>query len=89
MRKGAKFRPALVGDAGLHRPTLPDRLLSIHKDKALGHTPQPPTTGKVLLNMMPPTPRGALIVDETATPLPQGEDEGGLPTCQPWLTNRC
>ena len=31
-----------------------------------------------MLNMMPPTPRGAFIVDETATPLPKGQDEGGL-----------
>lgn len=36
------------------------------------------TTGKVILNLMPATPRGASIVDETATPLAAGEDESRL-----------
>ena len=31
-----------------------------------------------MLNLMPATPRGASIVDETATPLPRGGDEGAL-----------
>ncbi len=35
-------------------------------------------TGRILLNMMPATQRGAELVDETATPLPQGDDEGLL-----------
>lgn len=36
------------------------------------------TTGRVLLNLIPATPRGASIVDETATPLAAGDDESGL-----------
>ena len=54
--------------------------LSIHKDKRPQDTLQNllRQTGTVVLNVMPPTPRGAAIVDETATPLPKGEDEGGL-----------
>ena len=53
--------------------------LSIHKDKRPRDTLQNlRSTGKVFLNVMPPTPRGAAIVDETATPLPFGEDEGAL-----------
>ena len=53
--------------------------LSIHKDKRPRDTLQNlRETGTVVLNVMPPTPRGAAIVDETATPLPKGEDEGGL-----------
>ncbi len=53
--------------------------LSIHKDKRPRDTLQNlRNTGKVFLNVMPPTPRGAAIVDETATPLPFGEDEGAL-----------
>ena len=53
--------------------------LSIHKDKRPRDTLQNlRQTGTVVLNVMPPTPRGAAIVDETATPLPKGEDEGGL-----------
>ena len=53
--------------------------LSIHKDKRPRDTLQNLREGsKVMLNVMPPTPRGASIVDETATPLPKGEDEGSL-----------
>ena len=53
--------------------------LSIHKDKRPRDTLQNlRSTGKAFLNVMPPTPRGAAIVDETATPLPFGEDEGAL-----------
>ena len=53
--------------------------LSIHRDKRPRDTLQNlRQTGTVVLNVMPPTPRGAAIVDETATPLPKGEDEGGL-----------
>jgi len=53
--------------------------LSIHKDKRPRDTLQNlRSTGTVFLNVMPPTPRGAAIVDETATPLPYGEDEGAL-----------
>ena len=53
--------------------------LSIHKDKRPRDTLQNlRSTGNVFLNVMPPTPRGAAIVDETATPLPFGEDEGAL-----------
>jgi flavin reductase (DIM6/NTAB) family NADH-FMN oxidoreductase RutF len=53
--------------------------LSIHKDKRPRDTLQNlRSTGTVFLNVMPPTPRGAAIVDETATPLPFGEDEGAL-----------
>lgn len=52
---------------------------SIHKDKRPRDTLHNlRTTRNVMLNMMPPTPRGAFIVDETATPLPKGQDEGGL-----------
>ncbi len=52
---------------------------SIHKDKRPRDTLQNlRSTGTVFLNVMPPTPRGATIVDETATPLPFGEDEGAL-----------
>lgn len=52
---------------------------SIHKDKRPRDTLQNlRTTGTVFLNVMPPTARGATIVDETATPLPFGEDEGAL-----------
>ena len=52
---------------------------SIHKDKRPRDTLHNlRTTRTVMLNMMPPTPRGAFIVDETATPLPKGQDEGGL-----------
>ena len=35
-------------------------------------------TGSVLLNLIPATPRGASIVDETATPLSAGDDESRL-----------
>ena len=53
--------------------------LSIHRDKRPRDTLQNlRATGKVVLNVMPPTARGATIVDETATPLPLGEDESGL-----------
>ena len=53
--------------------------LSIHKDKRPRDTLHNlRTTGTVFLNVMPATPRGATIVDETATPLPKGQDEGAL-----------
>lgn len=52
---------------------------SIHKDKRPRDTLHNLRNGStVMLNVMPPTPRGATIVDETATPLPRGEDEGLL-----------
>lgn len=52
---------------------------SIHKDKRPRDTLHNLRNGStVVLNLMPPTPRGATIVDETATPLPRGEDEGLL-----------
>lgn len=52
---------------------------SIHKDGRPRDTlANLRTTGKVMLNLMPATPRGASIVDETATPLPRGGDEGAL-----------
>lgn len=58
---------------------------SVHKDGRHRDTlANMRATGRILLNMMPATQRGAEIVDETATPLPHGEDEGllldGLPT---------
>ena len=53
--------------------------LSIHRDKRPRDTLENlRQNGTVLLNVMPPTPRGAAIVDETATPLPKGQDEGAL-----------
>lgn len=52
---------------------------SIHKDGRHRDTlTNMRTTGRILLNMMPATQRGVELVDETATPLPQGEDEGLL-----------
>ncbi len=52
---------------------------SIHKDKRPRDTLHNLRSGStIMLNVMPPTPRGATIVDETATPLPRGEDEGKL-----------
>lgn len=52
---------------------------SIHKDKRPRDTHHNLRQGStIMLNVMPPTPRGATIVDETATPLPRGEDEGQL-----------
>ena len=57
---------------------------SIHKDKRPRDTLHNLRGGsKVMLNVMPPTPRGATIVDETATPLPRGEDEGKLLPLEP------
>ena len=53
--------------------------LSIHRDQRPRDTlANLRSTGSVMLNLMPPTPRGAAIVDETATPLASGEDEGRL-----------
>ena len=61
------------------RPPYLTASLSIHKDKRPRDTLQNLRNGSaVVLNVMPPTPRGAAIVDETATPLPPGEDEGLL-----------
>ena len=52
---------------------------SIHKDGRPRDTMSNlRATGKILLNLMPATPRGAAIVDETATPLPKGDDEAQL-----------
>ena len=52
---------------------------SIHKDGRPRDTlANLRSTNTVILNLMPATPRGASIVDETATPLPQGKDEGEL-----------
>lgn len=66
----------------MHVSTAPPYLtasFSIHKDGRPRDTlANLRSTGTILLNMMPATPRGAEIVDETATPLPAGEDEGGL-----------
>ena len=53
--------------------------LSIHKDKRPRDTLQNlRQTGTVVLNVMPPTPRGAAIVDQTATPLPKGKTKVGF-----------
>lgn len=52
---------------------------SIHKDKRPRDTlANMRATGTVMLNLMPSTPRGAEIIDETATPLPHGSDESNL-----------
>ena len=52
---------------------------SIHKDGRHRDTlTNARTTSKVMFNFMPATTRGVRIVDETATPLPHGEDEGLL-----------
>ena len=56
---------------------------SIHKDKRPRDTlTNMRATGTVLLNLMPSTPRGAEIIDETATPLPYGKDESTLLTLE-------
>lgn len=66
----------------MHVSTAPPYLtasFSIHKDGRPRDTlANLRSTGSIVLNMMPATPRGAAIVDETATPLPAGEDEGRL-----------
>ena len=52
---------------------------SVHKDGRHRDTlTNMRTTGRILLNLMPATQRGVELVDETATPLPLGEDEGLL-----------
>lgn len=52
---------------------------SIHKDGRHRDTlANARATSTVVFNFMPATPRGVQIVDETATPLPHGEDEGHL-----------
>ena len=51
---------------------------SIHKDKRPRDTLHNLRTPKRHAQHDAPTPRGAFIVDETATPLPKGQDEGGL-----------
>ena len=52
---------------------------SIHKDKRPRDTlANMRVTGTVMLNLMPSTPRGVEIIDETGTPLPHGSDESSL-----------
>lgn len=52
---------------------------SVHKDGRHRDTlTNMRSTGRIILNLMPATQRGVELVDETATPLPQGEDEGML-----------
>lgn len=52
---------------------------SVHKDGRHRDTlTNMRSTGRILLNVMPATQRGVELVDETATPLPLGEDEGML-----------
>lgn len=52
---------------------------SVHKDGRHRDTlANMRSTGRILLNLMPATQRGVELVDETATPLPPGEDEGLL-----------
>ncbi len=59
--------PYLTASFSIHKDGLPrDTLANLR------------ATGRIVLNMMPATPRGAAIVDETATPLPKGSDEGEL-----------
>ena len=49
---------------------------SVHKDGRHRDTlTNIRATGRILLNLMPATQRGVELVDETATPLPLGEDE--------------
>jgi flavin reductase (DIM6/NTAB) family NADH-FMN oxidoreductase RutF len=49
---------------------------SIHKDGRSRDTlTNLKRSGSAVLNLLPPTPRGAYIVDETAAPLPHGEPE--------------
>jgi flavin reductase (DIM6/NTAB) family NADH-FMN oxidoreductase RutF len=61
------------------RPPYLTASFSIHKDGRPRDTlANLRSTGRIVLNMMPATPRGAEIVDETATPLPKGSDEGQL-----------
>ena len=52
---------------------------SIHKDKRPRDTlANMRATGTIMLNLMPSTPRGVEIIDETGTPLPHGSDEAAL-----------
>ena len=52
---------------------------SIHKDGRHRDTlVNARSTSTIVFNFMPATARGVQIVDETATPLPHGEDEGLL-----------